>query len=394
MVHGLGSTSSERVSTLSNCPSCGRSSPASQGMICPFCGWKSEAGKAGSLDANPLFKGAAELSQALGAEGQLQAQSEGAAPPDPLSPAELLNPEEVEQALAYARASKQATAATELEAQIAKSSNNAHAGGKDAHGVSEEEAVFSEDEQDGGVTIQAAGLGGAPNTGGVPEGVVDESELSAEELAELRELQERDREVRAHEQAHISAGAGIVTGGASYSYQTGPDGKQYAVGGEVGIDASPVAGNPEETMRKAQQIRRAAMAPASPSAQDQSVASRAAQMEAEARTEKLQKDREEAEEEQNVSGAAAVGGAESVQENAGEISENEGVASTEHSESGLGSGETFTKQESSRDGDRTDSLPHRDAINTRTRKVRMYAAAQAQEPYPEHEAHRSPLGFA
>ena len=48
-----------------------------------------------------------------------------------------------------------------------------------------------------------------------------------------------------------------ATGGASFTYVTGPDGKQYAVGGEVKIDISPEAG-PEATLRKAEAIQAAA----------------------------------------------------------------------------------------------------------------------------------------
>ncbi len=116
-------------------------------------------------------------------------------------------------------------------------------------------------------------------------------DLDTVELEQLRELQERDRQVRSHEQAHIGAGGSVVTGGASYTFETGPDGRQYAVGGEVGIDTSPVPNNPEDTMEKAQTIRRAALAPALPSAQDRMVAAQAAQMEAEARLEKAEEER-------------------------------------------------------------------------------------------------------
>jgi hypothetical protein len=49
---------------------------------------------------------------------------------------------------------------------------------------------------------------------------------------------------------------------------TGPDGKQYAVGGEVPIDLSPVSGNPQATVQKAETIQRAALAPADPSGPD------------------------------------------------------------------------------------------------------------------------------
>jgi len=105
-------------------------------------------------------------------------------------------------------------------------------------------------------------------------------DLSAQEQAVVRRLQARDREVRAHEQAHVAAG-GPHAGGASYSYQTGPDGRQYAVAGEVPIDASE-ASTPEATLQKARIVRRAALAPAQPSAADRQVAAKARAMEQEA----------------------------------------------------------------------------------------------------------------
>ena len=123
--------------------------------------------------------------------------------------------------------------------------------------------------------------------------VGDETELSSEDRQVLEQLRQRDAEVRAHEQAHVAAGGQHVTAGASYTYETGPDGRQYAVGGEVSIDTSPVPGNPEQTEQKAQTIRRAALAPASPSPQDVKVATSAAQMEAEARMERIQNEQEE-----------------------------------------------------------------------------------------------------
>lgn len=113
--------------------------------------------------------------------------------------------------------------------------------------------------------------------------------LAAEEQAEIEKLKARDREVRAHEQAHLAAGAGLITRGASYSYKRGPDGQQYVVGGEVGIDTSPVRGDPAAALRKAEQIRRAALAPAEPSPQDRAVAAEASRMAAEARRELAQK---------------------------------------------------------------------------------------------------------
>lgn len=94
----------------------------------------------------------------------------------------------------------------------------------------------------------------------------------------LSQLRARDQEVRTHEQAHLSAAGQYATGGIKYNYQTGPDGQRYAIGGSVGIDTSPVAGDPEATLQKARVVQRAALAPAEPSGQDMKVAAQASQM--------------------------------------------------------------------------------------------------------------------
>lgn len=124
-------------------------------------------------------------------------------------------------------------------------------------------------------------------------------ELSEEDKAQVQELKKRDAEVRAHEQAHLAAAGSLAQGGASFDYQSGPDGNRYAVGGEVSIDTSKVAGDPAATIAKAQRIRRAALAPAEPSSTDRSVASQASSMEAQARKELAQEKQEEAKVEAN-----------------------------------------------------------------------------------------------
>ncbi|NOQ81506.1 MAG: hypothetical protein GQ548_03140 [Methylophaga sp.] len=116
------------------------------------------------------------------------------------------------------------------------------------------------------------------------------TELSEQDLQQINQLKARDRVVRTHESAHIAAGAGIIRGGANFSFQRGPDGVQYAIGGEVQIDASEVAGDPAATLDKAQQIQAAALAPAQPSSQDRAIAAKAAQMAIEARAEINQQD--------------------------------------------------------------------------------------------------------
>ncbi len=119
------------------------------------------------------------------------------------------------------------------------------------------------------------------DTTGADGAAKDSVELSRE-AEEIRKLQMRDREVRAHEAAHAATG-GQYAGSPSYSYEKGLDGKTYATGGEVGIDISPVNGDPEATLQKAMQIRAAALAPAQPSSQDLKVAQKAQMMASEAR---------------------------------------------------------------------------------------------------------------
>ena len=100
---------------------------------------------------------------------------------------------------------------------------------------------------------------------------------------EVEELKARDREVRTHEQAHAALG-GQHAGSPQYEYTQGPDGKRYVTDGEVSIDVSE-AKTPEQTVRKMEQVRAAALAPAQPSSQDLKVAAEASQKAVEARAE-------------------------------------------------------------------------------------------------------------
>jgi hypothetical protein len=127
-----------------------------------------------------------------------------------------------------------------------------------------------------------------PSPAQVRSNAADSSGLTPEQQQEVKELKEKDAKVRQHEQAHLMAAGTYAKGGAAYKYKTGPDGKRYAVGGEVKIDSSPIPNDPEATIKKAQIIKRAALAPAEPSAQDYRVAAQADQMELKARQELAQ----------------------------------------------------------------------------------------------------------
>lgn len=115
--------------------------------------------------------------------------------------------------------------------------------------------------------------------------------LNEAEEKQVQELKKRDREVRAHEQAHARAG-GSYASAPSYTFQQGPDGKRYAVGGEVQIDTSTER-TAEATIRKMRIVINAALAPAEPSSQDLKVAQHARSQMAEAQAELRQEKAEE-----------------------------------------------------------------------------------------------------
>ncbi len=154
--------------------------------------------------------------------------------------------------------------------------------------------------------LQDTSATATPSDAGQAQG--DRVALSESDQQQIKKLKQRDREVRAHEQAHMSAGAGIVQGGASYTYQRGPDGQMYAVGGEVKIDTSAES-DPDQTIRKMQQVKRAALAPAEPSGTDRAVAAQAGKVEAQARQEKIKIEKEEQQEEKNEDAATSPTGA-------------------------------------------------------------------------------------
>lgn len=130
--------------------------------------------------------------------------------------------------------------------------------------------------------VQAQTQAEAPRPAAAASG--DTLQLSPEAQAQLVKLQARDADVRAHEEAHVAAGGSLITGGPTYSYERGPDGKEYAVGGDVTIDTAAVPGNPRATLAKAQEIVAAALAPRDPSGQDEDVAAEAQAMAATAMT--------------------------------------------------------------------------------------------------------------
>jgi hypothetical protein len=138
------------------------------------------------------------------------------------------------------------------------------------------------------VGLESTGSSISPSSSGVPSGGREQQELQEQQDLEIsRELAERDREVRAHEQTHASIG-GQYASAPSYTYERGPDGRMYAVEGEVKIDTSPIPNDPQATLEKAEVIQRAALSVAEPSSADRAAAADARAMAAEARTQILQ----------------------------------------------------------------------------------------------------------
>ncbi|MCI4662713.1 MAG: hypothetical protein MRY63_12945 [Neomegalonema sp.] len=122
---------------------------------------------------------------------------------------------------------------------------------------------------------------GAPDNGGTRADTATSmalravvSGLTQAELREVAELKARDRQVRAHEQAHATVG-GQYASAPRYEYQVGPDAQRYAIAGHVMIDTAPVADDPEATVAKMEVVKAAALAPVDPSSADRQVAATA-----------------------------------------------------------------------------------------------------------------------
>ncbi|GAA6205071.1 putative metalloprotease CJM1_0395 family protein [Thalassotalea sp. SU-HH00458] len=145
--------------------------------------------------------------------------------------------------------------------------------------ISDEEHGSSKDEEQSQQPFskKAKEASSAENIEDAEQENYEKQQVEKQEVAEqkvINELADRDQEVRAHESAHAAVG-GSTTGSPSYSFETGPDGKKYAVDGEVSVDLSAVEGDPQATISKMQKVYAAALAPVQPSAQDLRVANSA-----------------------------------------------------------------------------------------------------------------------
>ncbi len=147
----------------------------------------------------------------------------------------------------------------------------------DTAGVFQAQAVGSPLPRDQQKAAQRNGGAGSTRDSGV-------GQLTPDQQRQVERLQQTDKHVHEHEQAHLRAGTGLITSGPSYTYTYSPDGKAYATGGEVGIDTSPEK-TPQGNVSKGRHIQAAALAPSDPSAQDYQVANAGSRLEAEGRTE-------------------------------------------------------------------------------------------------------------
>lgn len=111
----------------------------------------------------------------------------------------------------------------------------------------------------------------------------DEAE-ELEKQAVIRQLAARDQDVRQHEAAHSAVGSALA-GAPQFNYVRGPDGVLYAESGEVSISLRVASDDPQVVLSVAEQVQRAALAPAEPSGQDRRVAAQAAQIAQQARSE-------------------------------------------------------------------------------------------------------------
>lgn len=93
-----------------------------------------------------------------------------------------------------------------------------------------------------------------------------------QDTVDIQKLSQQDTEIRQYERAHLAVAGMVTRGGPHNEYRLGSDGRLYAVGGGVSLDINTGAGNYQRTLTKMEQVRRAALAPANLSIEDERVA--------------------------------------------------------------------------------------------------------------------------
>lgn len=198
----------------------------------------------------------------------------------------------------------------------------------------QDQTAFDPSADPSGPGLEASGQGGESEPD--PDGLTDA------ERRQVTRLQDVDSRVRQHEAAHKSAGAG-VTGAMSYSYVIGPDGRQYATGGEVSIDLPPSGSDPEVTIRALEQVIRAALAPADPSTTDHAVAAAARAALVQARAEARQVEAKDSEQTGQSAASAISSGSDAWSTGDGAIDGGGGAAPNEiRTAPGPGRGNPFS----------------------------------------------------
>ncbi|WP_106751541.1 putative metalloprotease CJM1_0395 family protein [Pannonibacter carbonis] len=226
--------------------------------------------------------------------------------------------------------------------------------------------------QDARANASAAASSGESDAAASEEEDPDQDGLTEEEEDQVEKLKQRDREVRAHEQAHARVG-GPYAGAPSYTFQQGPDGGSYAIGGEVQIDTSPES-EPEATVRKMQIVIRAALAPAEPSSQDLRVAQLA------------RSQLQEAQSQARAEAAAELRGEEGEGEGVAQTSQTSATAPADKSEP------SGSRQSSNEDNERSADAENRPTSDAAGRRSQETASAYRQAADRLAEAGRLAAG--
>ena len=155
-------------------------------------------------------------------------------------------------------------------------------GGKGDHDLSTMIAAFSPGQAPPKEELQEAQQRG--KTGGdlVKERQKDQEILDhgdgakkAGEADVLKSLQERDDEVRQHENQHVAEAGEFATSGAVLETETASNGRAYATSGKVSVNMAEIDGDPQKTIEKMTKIEKSALKPENPSDQDLRVATEA-----------------------------------------------------------------------------------------------------------------------
>lgn len=115
---------------------------------------------------------------------------------------------------------------------------------------------------------------------------------SPDSETEVRQMDDKSRKITNHENKHAAilrdSGTGVADAKPQLTQKQGPDGRQYAVAGEVNTDLRPVPGNPKATEHKAEAVYRSAIGDTDRSESDNQAARQALFSAQEARQAKSQ----------------------------------------------------------------------------------------------------------